>query len=330
MTRRLRSLPLGVWLALGFALAVAAPTLSAGVTWWAVGARQQADVEHRLTGAIALVDQADGDLDDAGARRTLLRGLANLQVEADLNSSPPKEVGMASRATPSHRPMLRSSSRRGWREARIVPPTGSSRRGSRPRWSVPAGSARSRRHYAMHPVESATTMGTLFVERPSRAVRLAATSGAGLLALALAVIAGVILLRRWVVTPLARLAADAERIAGGELDVAPVNSRTREVAEVGAALRGMADGLRGALAEQHAAETAAPLPALRDRPRPADAAVHPARVAARRSSTASATPTTCAARATRRRCWTGSSAISSPSAGSSTPSPSWRATRSTP
>ena len=98
-------------------------------------------------------------------------------------------------------------------------------------------------------------MGTLFVERPSRAVRLAAASAAGLLALALAVIAGVVLLRRWVVAPLARLAADAERIAGGELDVAPVNSRTREVAEVGAALRGMADGLRGALAEQHAAET---------------------------------------------------------------------------
>ena len=94
MTRRLRSLPLGVWLALGFALAVAAPTLSAGVTWWAVGARQQADVEHRLTAAMALVDQAGSRLDDAAARRTLLRGLADLRVEADLNTNPPKEVGI--------------------------------------------------------------------------------------------------------------------------------------------------------------------------------------------------------------------------------------------
>ena len=105
-----------------------------------------------------------------------------------------------------------------------------------------------------HKLSSGPVGGTLFVERPSRAVRLAAASGAGLLALALAVVAGVILLRRWVVAPLARLARDAERIAGGELDVAPVSSRTREVAEVGAALRGMADGLRDALAEQHAAE----------------------------------------------------------------------------
>jgi signal transduction histidine kinase len=96
--------------------------------------------------------------------------------------------------------------------------------------------------------------GTLFVERPSAAARVAATALVGLVALALALVAGVVLLRRWVVAPLARLAADAQRIAGGELDVTPVNSRTREVAEVGAALRGMADGLRGALAERQAAD----------------------------------------------------------------------------
>jgi signal transduction histidine kinase len=85
-------------------------------------------------------------------------------------------------------------------------------------------------------------------------VRLAAASGAGLLALALVVIAGIVLLRRWVVGPLARLARDAERIAGGDLHVGPVSSRTREVAEIGAAMRGMADGLGAALAEQRAAE----------------------------------------------------------------------------
>jgi signal transduction histidine kinase len=105
-----------------------------------------------------------------------------------------------------------------------------------------------------HALESGPIGGTLFVEHPSGAVRLAATCAVGLLALALALIAGIVLLRRWVVAPLARLADDAARIAGGELDVAPISSRTREVAEVGAALRGMADGLRGALAEQHAAE----------------------------------------------------------------------------
>jgi signal transduction histidine kinase len=255
MTRRLRSLPLGVWLALGFALAVAAPTLSAGVTWWAVGARQQADVEHRLTAAVALVDQANGDLDDAAARRRLLRGLADLRVEADLNTNPPKEVGIGTPGDaelPADAPVIKQTRAAG---GAVRPVDGFVTPGLRTALERSGGKRGVTNHYAMHPVESGAAMGTLFVERPSRAARFAATSGAGLLALALAVIAGVILLRRWVVAPLARLAADAERIAGGELDVRPVNSRTREVAEVGAALRGMADGLRGALAEQHAAET---------------------------------------------------------------------------
>jgi signal transduction histidine kinase len=119
---------------------------------------------------------------------------------------------------------------------------------------APDGKRELASRYVAHELSLKPIGGTLFVERPSGAVRVAAACAVGLLALALALIAGVVLLRRWVVAPLARLAADAERIAGGELDVARVSSRTREVAAVGAALRGMADGLRGALAEQHAAE----------------------------------------------------------------------------
>jgi signal transduction histidine kinase len=120
--------------------------------------------------------------------------------------------------------------------------------------SGPDGKRELTTRYESHELASGPIVGTVFVERPSRAVRAAAACAAGLLALALALIAGFVLLRRWVVAPLARLAADAERIAGGELDVAPISSRTREVAAVGAALRGMAGGLRDALAEQHAAE----------------------------------------------------------------------------
>ena len=95
MTRRLRSLPLGVWLALGFAIAVAAPTISAATTWWAVGEHQRADAERRLDEASALVERAGADLDDAGTRRTLLRALADLGVEADLHRGAPQvfEVG---------------------------------------------------------------------------------------------------------------------------------------------------------------------------------------------------------------------------------------------
>jgi signal transduction histidine kinase len=118
----------------------------------------------------------------------------------------------------------------------------------------PDGKSRLTTRYQELRLTGGPVEGTLFVERPSAAARVAATALVGLLALALALVAGVVLLRRWVVAPLARLAADAQRIAGGELEVTPVSSRTREVAEVGAALHGMADGLRGALAERQAAD----------------------------------------------------------------------------
>ena len=247
MTRRL---PLGVWLALGFALAVAAPTLSAGAAWWAVGTRQQADADARLRQATALVEQKGTDLADTGVWKALAGKLADLKVEADLQLSPPKEVVAGE-------PGVSELAPAGAATKRVVVEDGG--RGFvtdavAAALERPEGKRELTTRWESHDLVSGPVGGMLFVERPSRAVRLAATSVAGLLALVLAVVAGVILLRRWVVAPLARLARDAERIAGGELDVAPVSSRTREVAEVGAALRGMADGLRDALAEQRAAE----------------------------------------------------------------------------
>ena len=247
MTRRL---PLGVWLALGFAVAVAAPTLSAGAAWWAVGARQQADVDARLRQATALIGQTGVRLADRAVWKSVAGRLGDLGVEADLQLSPPKELVAGqpgvTEIAPAGRPTKRAVVE--GRSAGFVTDTLAAT------LERPDGKRELLSGWQTQSLDDGPVGGTLFAERPSRAVRFAAASGAGLLALVLAVVAGVILLRRWVVAPLARLAGDAERIAGGELDVAPVNSRTREVAEVGAALRGMADGLRDALAEQRAAE----------------------------------------------------------------------------
>jgi signal transduction histidine kinase len=250
MRRRVRSLPLGVWLALGFALAVAVPALAAAATWWAVGARQQADVDGRLREAAALVEQTGERLGDPGTQRNLLRALAELPVEADLQLGMKKEdvaigkagIGELAPDGTVTKPVLVPEA------GRLVTPALATT------LSGQDGKRELTTRYVVHDLSNGPIVGTLFVAHPSGAVRLAAACAAGLVALALALIAGIVLLRRWVVAPLARLAADAERIAGGELDVAPINSRTREVAEVGAALQGMADGLRGALAEQHAAE----------------------------------------------------------------------------
>jgi signal transduction histidine kinase len=94
----------------------------------------------------------------------------------------------------------------------------------------------------------------IWVPAESEAARWAITIGAAAAALVAALAVIVFFLRRWVLAPLAGLAADAERIAGGELDVAPKPTRAREVAQVGDALQGMAGALGAALDASAAAE----------------------------------------------------------------------------
>ena len=254
MTRRLR-LPLGVWLALGFALAVAAPTISAasrvvGGRRTPAGRRRRAGCARRARSSSrpARAWTTSGRAEPgARARRPGRRGRPAAGPAKDFEVGKPGQAELDARGHGLQarwcveRPRPAASSPTRWHTTLERPrgASASSRRAGDPGVWAPGRSC-----------------GTLFVARPSGAVRLAATSRRrAARARARADSRASILLRRWVVAPLARLAADAERIAGGELDVAPVNSRTREVAEVGAALRGMADGLRGALAEQHAAET---------------------------------------------------------------------------
>ena len=230
--------------------------------------------------------------------------------------------------------MLRSSSRRGWRAVRSGPSTGFVTPGLRTALERSGGKRGVTTHYAMHPVEKRDSHGTLFVERPSRAARFAATSGAGLLALALAVIAGVMLLRRWVVSaarpPGGRRRAHRRRRAGRR---ARQLAGTREVAR---GRRGAAgDGRRAARRTRRAARGRERNAASCSPRSPMTCGRRCSRCAgrSRRSSTASATPITCAARGTRRRCWTGSSATlftfsrleyAGPAAGRATYSTPWR------
>jgi signal transduction histidine kinase len=111
-----------------------------------------------------------------------------------------------------------------------------------------------RQDFRVHAVALDTARGTLFVVRESAAVQLVAAMLAAAVALGAVLALAVTLLQRWVLRPLARLAAEADRVAGGELAIAPVATRAREVAQVSDALHGMAGGLAGALGAQAAAE----------------------------------------------------------------------------
>jgi signal transduction histidine kinase len=227
-----RALSLHVWLALALTLAIAVPSV-VGVAAWAAAGRWQAGREHaRERAALAVLRGAN--LEDEADRAAIVRRLEALGVEADLrptmaDAKAPPEIAK-SKLAPAGKPMVTTTA--------FEDPDLKRRIGG----------------YRTSTVTLPGVGGQLWVPRESAATRWAIALGTGLAALGAVLLVVVLLLRRWVLQPLARLAADAERIAGGELDIEPSPTRAREIAQVGAALHGMAGSLRDALRTSAAAE----------------------------------------------------------------------------
>jgi signal transduction histidine kinase len=238
-----RPLSLHVWLAVALALVIAVPAL-AGLAAWAGAGRWQAGREaHRRDQAVAVLRTAA--LDTPAEREAASRRLGALGVEAQLGATvvdaeiktdpkiaanPKLAKDMAAKLALASKPLLETAGfQQGLEKTRLD-------------------------SYRQSAISLERVAGVLWVPRESAATRWAIALGAGLAALGAALVVVVVLLRRWVLQPLARLAADAERIAGGELDVEPLPTRAREVAQVGDALHGMARGLGDALRTSTAAE----------------------------------------------------------------------------
>jgi HAMP domain/His Kinase A (phospho-acceptor) domain len=227
-----RALSLHVWLGFALALAIAVPAL-AGLAAWAAAGRWQAGREgHHRDEAVAVLRTAQ--LDTADQRDAVARRLAALGVRAQLAHSVP-DVKVA--------PDVAAKIALAGKPEEVLTP------------GLEGADIKAQpQRYRESAISVGSIAGVLWVPRESPATRWAIALGAGLAALGAALVAIVVLLRRWVLQPLARLAADAEHIAGGELDVAPLPTRAREVAQVGDALHGMARGLSDALRTSTAAE----------------------------------------------------------------------------
>jgi signal transduction histidine kinase len=226
----MRALSLHVWLALALTLAIAVPSVVGVAAWAAAGSWQAGREQRRERAALAVLRGAS--LEDAADRGAVVRRLEALGVEAEVGptiadvKAPPE---IAKRKVALAGPVV----------ATTVFDADFKKRVGR---------------YRTANVTLPGVDGQLWVPRESAATRWAIALGAGLAALGAVLLVVVLLLRRWVLQPLARLAADAERIAGGELDIEPPPTRAREIAQVGAALHGMAGGLRDALRVSAAAE----------------------------------------------------------------------------
>jgi signal transduction histidine kinase len=226
-----RPLSLRVWLALGLALVVVAPALAGLTGWLGAGAWQRSHEDARVRDATTALH--DARLDTQAGRQQAMAKLAQLDIEAEVvetGGATPDEMKKAQLVA---KPLLTTP--------RLEAITG-------------AENKRALASYRQSVIDLGGAVAQLWVRPESAAARWAVALAAGALALAAALAVVVVLLRRWVIRPLARLAQDADRIAGGELDVAPVPTRAREVAQVGEALHGMAGSLGQALQASAAAE----------------------------------------------------------------------------
>jgi signal transduction histidine kinase len=222
---------LRTWLALGLVLALAVPAAAAAGGYLAVRAWQTHDRDARLTAVKRLL--ASGTLD----ARDLEQQLSRQGVEASLELAPDKAAALKLAGDPG-----------------ALAPQALTTAGLRAVLASADGKRSIPQDFDAFQVDSPRLSGTLYLRRQSAAMRWAIALAAAVVALAAVLALVVSRLHRWVLNPLATLAADADRIAGGELAVAPVRTRAREVAQVGDALQGMAGALGRALGASTAAE----------------------------------------------------------------------------
>jgi signal transduction histidine kinase len=237
----MRTRSLHAWLGVALALVIAVPALVGAGAWLGAAAWQHHRERSREQQAREFLRAAH--LDTAAERSAISARLVELGIEAQLG---PTVFGPKSQIVQESKIAVEKAAAdmkaRAAKEVVVTPAL----QAKEPKQELA--------RYRQSDVSLPNLAGTLYVRPESAATRWLVALGAGLVALAAALAVVVALLRRWVLRPLAGLAADADRIAGGELDVDPLPTRAREVAQVGEALRGMAGGLREALTTSAAAE----------------------------------------------------------------------------
>jgi signal transduction histidine kinase len=248
------TLSLRTMLALGLVLVLVVPA-AAGTGTWAAATAWQARQERADRAAAVEAVATAGALDTESQRRALLRRLGSLGVEGSLANAGAKPLGAEKlKAAAAAKEALRAG----------PAPDAAKPGGPGPILMTPGleailersdGKQRLSRDFTGVPIDLPQVAGTLFLPHESVAVRWALTVGAAALGLALVLALAVTLLSRWILRPLARLAGDADRIAGGDLEIgASPRTPTREVAQVGEALHGMATALGSALGASAEAE----------------------------------------------------------------------------
>jgi len=246
MTRapiRIRTFILGTVLVL-----LIAPPVAGGAAWLIERDHQQARIRHRLNTAVAYLASHRTEI----RQQATIQGFANLVERLDLLAQvtlveKPRPGKSPLYASPALSPALQKT------EAARQGIVGTPGTGSATPPAQPSGSwVDERREIA---VETEKARGFLAADLYYQPASRATPALVGLLAGVVVLLAGlavaVWLAGRWMVTPLTRLSAQVDKVAGGDLAIAVPRSRIGEVANIAQAVDGMTATL-GEAAEKRA------------------------------------------------------------------------------
>ncbi|HWB21660.1 MAG TPA: HAMP domain-containing sensor histidine kinase [Gaiellaceae bacterium] len=233
---RIRTFILGTVL-----LLLVLPTLAGGAAWLIERNHQQAGTRHRLNTALAYVTSHRTDLQEPASAQGFTRLLNRLDMLAQLvlvTTTPPgKNQIYLSPALNVGQPLEKEQARKAKAAQPDTTPANAPAE-TTASWSdsqrlIAAGTSKSQ----------ATLVTDLYYRPPSRSTRALVALVTGVLVLLAGLAVAVWLAGRWMVAPLARLSAQVDKVAGGDLTITVPRSRIGEIANIAQAVEGMTDAL---------------------------------------------------------------------------------------
>jgi signal transduction histidine kinase len=223
---RIRTFLLGTVLVL-----VVVPTLAGGAAWLIERDHQEAGIHGRLSDAVAYLTSHRSGMQERASVQGFARLLGRLDLLAQVVIAGPSEkrVLYVSPALAQAGVAKRSPDKTAVR----APAQTNLASLSDDQRLIPAGTSKS----------PATLATDLYYRPASRTTRALVALLSGLVVLLAGLAVAVSLAGRWMVAPLAKLSAQVDKVAGGELTIAVPRSRIGEIANIAGAVEGMTDAL---------------------------------------------------------------------------------------
>jgi signal transduction histidine kinase len=209
------------------------PTLAGGAAWLIERDHQRAGIQQRLSTARAYLTSHRNDVQEPASVHGFARLLNRLDLLAQLvaiTTMPPGKNPVYT--SPALEQGQGAKTPRGKTGAAALPDTSTTWAKDRRRF-IPVGT----------PKSPATLVTDLYYRPASRTTRALVALLSGVIVLLAGLAVAVWLAGRWMVAPLARLSAQVDKVAGGDLDVAVPGSQIGEIANIAQAVEGMTAAL---------------------------------------------------------------------------------------